>query len=238
MPRESHELLSASPLSAGQYARWIDFRRRSDSLDAAAIDDLSGVAIQTAVLTLSAVAEGLHRRLFDGKARMPAYSAADLKRARRAARSAALETVRIAHRSDRQPLTDSDIDELKTAMNEAFSFINEMTFRTRMADLATTAQRAIPNIVAAFADWPAAVRDARNTLAHQLTRRPGETIDQFYDLLIALSYSIAWVLRTVLLLRAGFSVEALQRAYEESSAYNHHITNTRELLVGSSYAAQ
>jgi hypothetical protein len=123
-------------------------------------------------------------------------------------------------------------------MNEAFGFINEQTFRTRMADLASIAQAAIPNIVAAFADWPTAVKDARNTLAHRGVEPHGETIDQFYDLLIALSYSIAWVLRTVLLLQAGLDATTLRAAYGDSSAYNHHVANTRNLLAGGPYVAQ
>jgi hypothetical protein len=100
------------------------------------------------------------------------------------------------------------------------------------------AQAAIPNIVSAFADWPKAVKDARNILAHQGTQRESETIDQFYDLLIALGYSIAWVLRTVLLLEAGIDAATLQEAYKLSSRYNLSIANAKNLLAGSPYAAQ
>ena len=238
VPTDRHELLDAIHLDAERCARWIDFRKRSDALDAAAIDEFRGVAIQTAVLTLAAVAEGLQRRLFDEKRRLPALSANDLKQARRAARTAALESVRELDRSDRTPLTDADLSELETAMNESFGSINEPTFRTRMSDLAGIAQAAIPNIVAAFADWPTAVKYARNTLAHRGTQPHSETIDQFYDLLIALTYSIAWVLRTVLLLEAGLDAKTLREAYKESSAYNHHVANTRNLLAGGPYAAQ
>jgi len=34
-----------------------------------------------------------------------------------------------------------------------------------------------------------------------------------------------------------FDAPTLQAAYADSSAYNHHITNTRYLLAGSPYAA-
>jgi hypothetical protein len=106
-----------------------------------------------------------------------------------------------------------------------------------MTDLADRAREALPNIVGDFADWPRAVHEARNILAHQGTQRHDETIDQFYDLVIALNYSLAWVLRTVLLLEAGVDVATLQRAYRDSSRYNHHLANVRNLLGGSSYAA-
>jgi hypothetical protein len=82
------------------------------------------------------------------------------------------------------------------------------------------------------------VSDARNTLAHQGTQAHNETIDQFYDLLIALGYSIAGVLRTVVLLQAGIDAATLQHACKDSSRYNHHIANTGSLLAGGPYAAQ
>lgn len=237
VPSKTSELLDSAHLSADRFAQWIDFRRRSDALDAAAIDDHRGAAIQTTVLTLAAVAEGLHRRLFDEKKRIPALSKSDLVHARRAARTAALARVTDVDRSGRAPLSTSDIAEFKQAMNDSFGFINDQTFRTRMSDLVNVAEGAIPNIVAAFADWPRAVHGVRNTLAHQGTQRHDETIDEFYDLVIALSYSLAWVLRTVLLIEAGFDSETLQRAYSESSRYTHHIANTRTLLANTRYAA-
>lgn len=237
VPTKTYNLLEPSHLRADRFARWIDFRRRSDALDAAAIDDLSEVSIQTAVLTLAAVSEGLHRRLFDEKKRTPALSKGDLVQARRAARTAAVARVGELDRSDREPLRPSDITEFEQAMNNAFGFINEQTFRTRMTDLANRAQEALPNIISGFADWPKAVHEARNILAHHGTQRHDETIDQFYDLVIALSYSLAWVLRTVLLLEAGFDTATLQRAYRDSSGYNHHLANVRNLLAGSPYAA-
>jgi hypothetical protein len=146
---------------------------------AAAIAVLDGIAIEAQVLTLAAVAEGLHRKLFDD---------------------------------------------------------SERTFRSRMDDLIEDAQGSVPGIAVNFSDWPAAVKDARNTLAHEGTG-PGDPSGQFVDLLIALGYSVPWVLRTVLLKQAGFDAPSLQAGYADSSRYNHHITNTRYLLAGSPYAA-
>jgi hypothetical protein len=238
VPRGSHELLGTSHLTAVRFAHWIDFRRRSGALDAAAIDDFRGASIHTEVLTLSAVAEGLHRRLFDEKKRVPSLSTDDLIPARRAARKAALDAVCELDRTGREPLTDDDLEDFTNAMNDAFAFVNDITFRTRMADLATTAQAVIPNIVSEFADWPKAVKDARNIIAHQGTQPHSETIDQFHDLLIALGYSISWVLRTVLLVEAGFDGDTLRSAYRDFSRYTHHLANTRNLLAGSRYAAR
>lgn len=238
VPRGTRELLDSTHLSAERFAHWIDFRWRSGALDAAAIDGFRGVSIHTEVLTLAAVAEGLHRRLFEEKKRVPALSTDDIAQARRAARQAALDLVSELDRKGREPLADADFVEFKSAINDAFAFINDLTFRTRMADLAMTAQAAIPNIISEFADWPKAVRDARNIIAHQGTQPYSATIDDFHDLLIALGYSLSWVLRTVLLVEAGFDGETLWDAYRNFVRYTHHFANTRNLLAGTRYAAR
>ena len=169
----------------------------------------------------------------DEKKRVAALEPSDVTQARRAARRAALDRVREIDRSGRELLTEADLEEFKQALNDAFAFVNEPTFRSRMTDLIEDAQSSIPNIAVNFSDWPAAVKDARNKLAHEGTGPGGDS--EFVDLLIALSYSIHWVLRTVLLKQAGFD-PTLQAAYRDSSRYNHHITNTRYMLAGSPYA--
>jgi hypothetical protein len=188
--------------------------------------------VQTQVLTLVAVAEGLHRRLFDdGEKLVQGLSDNKIAKMRRAAREAALPLM-----TD-PPFSDDDRDEFGRAIGQAFAHINEQTFRSRMEDLLADGRRTIPEIGAAFADWPGAVSMARNLLAHQPTLPDNVNSSEFLDLLIALSYSIAWVLRTNLLNQAGFDPPTLQEAYRDSSAYGHHLANTRTLLAGGPYAA-
>ncbi|ULP40049.1 hypothetical protein MJO55_28315 (plasmid) [Mycolicibacterium rufum] len=235
-PTGHHELFDASYLTPQRCAVWIDFRRRSNGLDAAALDDLTGVAIQTSVLTLAAVAEGLHRRLYPDKKRVAALSRTDLRAARKAARVAALAAVRSIDRDDRPELTEADLTAFGEAMNNAFAFINESTFRTMMDDLVGTAVSAVPGIVAEFADWPAAIHSVRNILAHRGTEDDLDAHDGFINTLVAASYSLRWVLRTVLLVQAQVNPANIVGAYELSSAYHHHQTNVRELLAGTTHA--
>jgi hypothetical protein len=54
----SYPLLNSTYLTAPRYAHWIDFRTRTDGLDAAARDELKGVTIQTQVLTLASNRRG------------------------------------------------------------------------------------------------------------------------------------------------------------------------------------
>jgi len=99
------------------------------------------------VLTLAAVAEGLHRRLCHDKKRIPALSTGDLAQIRRGARNAALDRIAELDQSDRQPVTDGDLAELGRAINDSFVYMNGMTFQSTMADLANTAEAAIPTLL-------------------------------------------------------------------------------------------
>jgi len=227
-----HPLISTEHLTAEKLATWIDFRRQTQGLDAAVLDDLPGVAIQTHVLTLGSVAEGLHRRLFgEREKRVEGLSNSRLNKMRRLAHEAALTKM------TGPEFTDKDRAEFGNAINEAFSHINEQTFRSRMNDLLTDARRSIPNLGAGFADWPDAVSTARNLMAHQPSLPDDVDDDQFLNLLIALSYSIAWVLRTNMLNKAGFDAPTMQEGYRYSSSYGHHLANTRRLLAGSPWSA-
>lgn len=228
----SHPLLGTQHLTAEKFARWIDFRGKTQGLDAAVLDELPGVAIQTQVLTLGSVAEGLHRRLFgEDEKRVKGLSSKTIEKMRRLARHAALTKM------TEPEFTDEDRAEFGKAINEVFSHINEQTFRSRMNDLLTDAQCSIPSLGAGFADWPDAVSTARNILAHQPSLTKNIDNEQFLDLLIALSYSITWVLRTNMLNKAGFDAPTMQEGYRYSSSYGHHLANTRTLLAGSPWAA-
>jgi hypothetical protein len=229
----SHPLLGTQHLTAERFATWIDFRRETQGLDAAVLDELPGVAIQTHVLTLGSVAEGIHRRLFGkGKNRVDRLSNNKIDKMRRAARDAGLALMTGSE------FTDDHRTEFGKSISEAFGHINDQTFRSRMDDLLTDARRSIPSLGAGFTDWPDAVSTARNILAHQPSLPDNVDDDQFLDLLIALSYSIAWVLRTNLLNKANFGSDAMQEGYRDSSAYGHHLANTRTLLADGPWAAE
>ena len=106
-----------------------------------------------------------------------------------------------------------------------------------MQDLVEVAERAVPGIRASFSDWPDAVVKARNILVHHGTN-PLKEFESFIDLLAALKYSLAWVLRTVLLDRAGIDHLAIQNGYRDWSAYRLHLANVRQhLLASGGYAA-
>jgi hypothetical protein len=227
-----HNLLPTKHLTPERFARWIDLRPMSDGLDAAALDELKGVTIQTQVLALSAIAEGLHRKLFSDPARakrVPAVSKRISRQARDAARDAAVTELA------GDEFSDEDRAEFGEAVSQALAHVNDRTFRSRMQDLVDIAQRAVPGITNSFTDWPAAVVMARNTLAHRGTPSLGGEFEAFIDLLIALKHSLRWVLRTVLLDRAGIDPSTIQAGYKDSSAYGLHLANVKQHLLASGH---
>ena len=232
--RQGHDLLPTKHLTPERFARWIDLRAVSDGLDAAALDELKGAAIQTQVLNLTAIAEGLHRRLFSDSAearRVPAVSKRICAQAREAARDAAVAVLA------GDQFTDDDRDEFGQAVSEALAHINERTFRSRMQELVDVAEHAVPGITDSFKDWPDAVVHARNTLAHRGTQSLGDEFEAVLELLIAIRYSLRWVLRTVLLDRAGIDPPTIQDGYRDSSVYGYHLANVRHHLLASGHYA-
>jgi hypothetical protein len=230
--QHGHNLLPTKHLTPERFARWIDLRPVSDGLDAAALDELKGVTIQTQVLALSAIAEGLHRKLFSDPARgkrVPAVSKRISKQAREAARDAALAELA------GDEFTDDDRAEFGQAVGQALEHVNERTLRNRMQDLVDIAEHSVPGITDSFNDWPAAVVKARNTLAHRGTPSLDGGFEAFIDLLVALKHSLRWVLRTALLDRAGIGPSTIQDGYKDSSAYGFHLANVRQHLLASGH---
>jgi hypothetical protein len=232
--RDGLNLLATNHLTPARFAHWIDLRKTLEALDAAALDEMHGVTIQTQVLTQVAVAEGLHRRLYPATVstrRVPKLSSAQRKKVRHAAREAAVATL------TGDQFTDHDRGELRHAVSDALAHFNEQTFRSRMQDLVEVAERAVPGITASFSDWPDAVVKVRNILVHHGTN-PLNEFESFIDLLAALKYSLAWVLRTVLLDRAGIDHLAIQNGYRDWSAYRLHLANVRQHLLASGGCAE
>jgi hypothetical protein len=229
---QGHNLLPTKHLTPERFARWIDLRPVSDGLDAAALDELKGATIQTQVLVLTTLAEGLHRKLFSDTARarrVPAVSKKVCMQAREAARDAA-----VAELAGDQ-FTEDDRAEFGQAVRDALAHVNDRTFRSRMQELVDVAERSVPGITDSFKAWPGAVVEVRNTLAHHGTPSLGGEFEAFIDLLIAIKHSLRWVLRTVLLDHAGIDPSTIQDGYKDSSAYGFHLANVRQHLLASGH---
>ncbi|MEU2258476.1 HEPN domain-containing protein [Nocardia xishanensis] len=221
-------LMHTVVLNSATFAHWITQARPLDGLDTAVTDSLDHVAVQTQVLTMASIAEGLHRRLYPNhQKRIPTLTNSRCKRICDRARTTITESL------DTPGFSDEDRRALNNALSETLSHLNDQSFATRLVDLSTEAEALVPGIVEPFADWPKSAVYARNALAHQDEKRV-QLAGDFFDLLVALSISLPWVLRTVLLSRAGIDRDVIRSAYADSSQYRYHLANVRRFLQGTS----
>ncbi|KOS56685.1 HEPN domain-containing protein [Rhodococcus rhodochrous] len=200
-------------------SNWIDVSGDLDGLASAVADPVRG-AIQAQALTMCAIAEGLHRRLYPATSRFPGLSGKARKDVRRVARTVGVEILE---------QKGFDREESEKALNEALSHFDELPYRRRLEQLQGSAECAVPEIVADFSDWPGQVCSARNQLAHQAYTSDASS-DGLLLLLIAVDYSLSWVLRTVLLRRAGIPDEVVLRCYENDARYGLYRANVRSYL--------
>ena len=212
-------VIPTQELTLEVFSTWIDVSRSLDGLASAVADPIDG-AIQAQALTMCAIAEGLHRRLYPVTSRFPGLSRNARDRVRRAARTTGAEMLE---------QKGFNREESEKALTEALSHFDELPYRRRLEELQGSAECAVPEIVADFSDWPSQVCSARNQLAHQAYTADASS-DGLLLLLIAVDYSLSWVLRTVLLRRAGIPDEVVLRCYENDACYGLYRANVRSYL--------
>ncbi|MFE7802922.1 hypothetical protein [Nocardia sp. NPDC057440] len=197
-------------ITEARVAKWIEIGYKADSLvDALAGADESG-PIETQVITLCAVAEGLHRKLLAERVSFPNLTKPQLRTIRKAVREAALQRF--------HELEEFDDGKIKDRMNAGLNMLNDISYRARINELSTYAKEFDEHLIitSAFADWAQSVQFVRNKLVHQLPYESDDdetelTADQLrkekenlFNLNIAVAYSLSWVLRLTLLKLAGF----------------------------------
>lgn len=164
--------------------------------------------IETQVLELTTVAEGIHRTLFPEDVRM---SEEDADRLRTLVAAA---------------ITEED-DRHQQIVNGSLSHLEEASYKQRLKRVVAEVAAAMPGVCGKDNRWVNTVYDARNSFAH---RKQGfleeELIDEFY----AVSQSLRWVLMGVLLLQSGLSAETLAAAVQQNQQYQLFLDHMRSSL--------
>lgn len=168
----------------------------------------SSIAIETDVLNLTTVAEGLHSRIFPARKRMSQDEAARLRKLVRDA-------------------VKDESDEHKATIRDATGHLTELSYKQRLLGLAEEASRAAPNIVGDAGKWASIVRDCRNDYAH---RSAGFLDRKSIDKYLGVILSLRWILTVVLLLQTGIAPELLAKRLDQDQAYQFFLVQTRELL--------
>jgi hypothetical protein len=226
-------IIDLRELTLERLASWVDLSFEAEGL----VDAIAGfdetAPLEAQVVTMTAVSEGIHRKLsiYKESVQFPELSKAQRRSVRRAAREAAMQAL-IAY-----GITDQD--RIKKALESALNSFNDVTYRTRLEELQATALEVHPAMLDSFEDWPKSVTFVRNKIVHQLDDEndqitPSEdskSREHLFDLMIAAVYSLNWVLRTVFLVGSGFSREKILSGLLENSPYLYAQANISSLLT-------
>ncbi len=192
------QLLPLEALGLDRVATWLGAVEKLGPLPAAVAAAVAGQGrtLETQLLELSTVAEGLHRRLFPDSRRLSDEQA---EAARQAAKTAVEE-----------------LDEsVRTAMEGALKHLEEPSFPQRLAQLAESVAATMPSVTGQTNRWKRCVTKVRNDLAHRSRFLEMPSIDE----LLAVRGSLRWLLTGLLLLQTGLPREELAARFEVHQPY-------------------
>lgn len=196
-------MLDPSELTIEILARWIDLNAKLDSLGAGVAEPPTG-AIQAQALVATTLLEGIHRRLPFVQTRFPRLSNSVKKQIRSAARSAAIGVA--------SNVEGADVKAVDKAVTDCLSHFSATSYLNRANDIVVEVGAAVPELILAVPSLPILLKEARNDLAHHLAKT--ESIDDLVVLIdhwLIAAKATPWLLRFLLLLRAGIEPTVLRK---------------------------
>jgi len=204
-------LLPLSALSISSIAKFLDLTGKIGPLAPVVADADSGLrraTLETQVLELTTVAEGLHRSLYPEESRFSKDAAIRIQK-----------LVREALRNEPEPCN--------SVVQGFFTHIEEPNYKTRLRRLVDVATSLIPGVVGSADLWVKLVDSARNSFAHRTQQILSvEKIDEYY----AISQSLRWVLVGVLLAESRVDKEDCIPRIQEFSRYRQYLRNMKSSL--------
>jgi hypothetical protein len=203
-------LLPLHLLGLERLATWLDAVERLGPLPpvVARSTARSGGTLETQLLELTTVTEGLHRRLFPESRRLSEEQEA-----------AARGTVGTA-------IADLD-EEVRTTVSGALQHIEEPSFPQRLVELAECIEHAVPGVTGRGNRWKRCVTDVRNDFAH---RSRGFLQTARIDELVAVRESLRWLLTGLLLLQTGLPPAELAARVKDHQPYVLFLQQARDRL--------
>jgi len=193
-------LLPREVLTVERLAKWIPLNDKLDGLAWAVARTTEDVS-EVRVLVATSLVEGLHRRLPYQQSKFPDVKKPVTSRILNAGRAAA------GLQADAEGL-------VRKKVTDTIVFFTEVSFRARATDIVAEVCAAVPEIAESVADLPGRQSSARNEMAHQ--RPPDEEKDPLeirYLRWKVIANVTPWLLRGLLLLRAGIEPNVLHDRY-------------------------
>lgn len=186
-PWPSHALLQGTDIGSDVVAHWLDQVDVFGPLPPVVARGLPGaISLESRVLELTTLAEGLHRRLRPNSQRYTKQVGDAIRDAAVAAASAVEETS-------------------KSAVNGLLAHVHEPGYGQRLRELAEMAEdvaRGVAGRPGRLGKWKNMAYDARNDYAHRANF--GWLEDADIDRYLTTALSMQWLLRAVMLSQAGF----------------------------------
>jgi hypothetical protein len=198
-------LVPSSDLTVARLAQWLDRSQTLGPLPAGVASVFENdLAVDTQVLLLTTLTEGVHRVLHPKTLRFSAKHGDQV-------RTVAVEAVRAV---------DPDaVDAVKGFL----SFVHEVGYARRLEDLARRAEELVPGITGNTNKWVKMVYKTRTVYAHHPSAHWMEEAD--LDRVLTVVESLRWMLRLLLLDQAGLDPHLLASRFAGSQRYNFFLTN-------------
>jgi Apea-like HEPN len=198
-PTSPSSLLRKGDISPSVIATWFDQVEKLGPLPpVVAVRERGSIALESRILELTTVSEGLHRRLRPNAFRFPEETGV-------AVRDAAVEAAEHVQAGAGQ------------AVRGFLAYVYEVGYGRRLVELAEMVEPIIPDVTGRTSRWKNAVYEARNAFAHRATTDWFEDAD--YDKYVTVALSLQWLLRALLLREAGEPLEFLAARFREHTEY-------------------
>jgi hypothetical protein len=215
---KASQLLPWSEVTVARLARWIPIAESFDGLEWAVIAPPSA-AVQVQLLTAASAVEGLHRRICD-------------RRELSLTNGARRRVIRAAKNAGRDQCEREGVEDLEAArkmLGEAIGHFDELTFAQRAHEFVSLAQKMLPELFTSLPDFAPRLVAARNQLAHHFPPPAEEAPELRLLRWAAISRTVPWVLRIVLLDKAGFPRDTIRAGFLNSEDFEYHLANTAEI---------
>jgi hypothetical protein len=212
---DADTLLSREELTVERFAKWIPLNDTLDGLASVVARPIKA-PLQTQVLVVTPLVEGLHRRMpktFE-QSKFARASPSRLKRIKEAARRAASGGATGGRNLDPQ--------QVHVALMNAVSHFDDVDYVQRATDVVAKVCAVIPEIAESVADLPECLTKARHEMAHQSPLDgEKEPLEVRYLRWLVVANITPWLLRGLLLLEAGIDPSVL---HDRHLAYGYFLT--------------
>jgi hypothetical protein len=221
-------LLLREELTLERFADWVPINDTLDAIARVAARPIDGF-LQTQALVVTALLEGLHRRLHTTfkQSKFPDASNSALDSIKKAARGAAKD--KAAARND----PNLDPQQVHKAVMESVSHFADVEYVERATDVITRVSAALPELIKSvpIADLAEHLKNSRNEMAHQLLLdEEKEPLDARQLRWLVVTQITPWLLRGLLLLEAGIDASVLHFRHLGSSRYLSSCANVAQFV--------